>query len=89
MNTNPENPNPVPLFHAPFRATSNRDYRGQPLPSIFGPEIKSFGEQPFAKNWLLSIKNGGKIEKWNEHSHNYDLVECVPPEGSEPAALAA
>jgi len=54
------------LCAANFKAISARDYRGNKLPSIFGPEIKCFSEPEHARAWLTSLSWGGKIERWDE-----------------------
>jgi hypothetical protein len=74
---NPENPIPVSPYRNPFRAVSNRDYRGQPLPSPFGAEAKEYREAEHALKWLRSLPHGGSLEKWDESAKKYLTIETV------------
>ena len=78
--TNLENPVPaVPVIGAQYKATSNRDYKGRDLPSIFGAEQKGFSELAAAKKWLDSIRHGGRIDQWDERAKKYIPIETVAP----------
>jgi hypothetical protein len=59
---NPENPIPVPLARNAFRAVSNRDYRGQALPSPFGAEAKEYQEAEHALKWLRSLPTAATLK---------------------------
>jgi hypothetical protein len=74
----PDTPMIASATAAPYRAVSNRDYRGQKLPSILGPETKEgWSEVTHAREWLRSIKHGGRIERWNAHERKYEVIETV------------
>jgi hypothetical protein len=75
--TNPENPNVISPYRNPFRGVSNRDYRGQALPSPFGAEAKEYREAEHALNWLRSLPNGGHLERWDESAKKYVTIETV------------
>ncbi len=77
---NLENPAPAaPAISAKYAATSNKDYRGRDLPSVFGAERKGFNELAPAKKWLESIRHGGTIEQWDERAKKYVPIETVEP----------
>jgi hypothetical protein len=66
-------------MRAKFWATSNKDYRGRDLPSVFGPEQKGFPELAPAKKWLESIRHGGVIDQWSDAKRKYVRVETIGP----------
>jgi hypothetical protein len=80
---NLENPSPavpvVALYRNPFRAVSNRDYKGAPLPSIFGAEAREYQKSEFALQWLRSLPHGGHLEKWDESTKKYVVIEIIEP----------
>jgi hypothetical protein len=65
------------LANPPFKATSNRDHKGQPLPSVFGPEIKYFSEVEHARKWLREIRFGGKLEQFDHVKKHYAFLALV------------
>ena len=85
MNFENENPTVVPsVGRAEFRAISNRDYRRQQLPSVFGAETKCFFNREGAQKWLESLGDGGKIEAWSAKEQRYELLATI--EAAEVAA---
>jgi hypothetical protein len=65
------------LANPPFRATSNRDYRGEVLPSAYGAEVKHFSEVEHARKWLREIRFGGKLEQYDSVKKQYRFLELV------------